>query len=129
MDRNMSKAGRKAVMSSPFVPPSSWTARPRPPTSCRCHNLDMDPLVAAVFHNENCSALCRLPEELTLAIIEHLDLGSSQCLRRTCRLFLRLYSSPQFSSSHSNEFRVCRGEGPGLNLWQQAYEKDYVFAR
>lgn len=61
---------------------------------------EMDPTIAAEFHNLTCSLLCRLPEELLLDIMKHLDITGIQCLRRACRLFLRLYSSPIFSSSY-----------------------------
>lgn len=62
--------------------------------------LKMDPLVAAAFHNLNCSRLCRLPEELLLSIMIILDLPDVQCLRRSTRLFLRLYSSSEFNRFH-----------------------------
>lgn len=78
-----------------IVPPS--------PPPCHCSTylpIIMDPLIAAGFHNLTCSPLCRLPEELLLDIMERLDLLSIQCLRRVSRLFLRLYSSPIFHSSH-----------------------------
>jgi hypothetical protein len=62
---------------------------------------EMDPLIAAGFHNLTCSPLCRLPEELLLDIMVQLDLLSIQCLRRVSRLFLRLYSSPIFRNSYN----------------------------
>ena len=64
----------------------------------------MDPLVAAAFHNLNCSRLCSLPEELLLRIMIILNLPGVQCLRRSTRLFLRLYSSSEF-----NRFYVTSG--------------------
>jgi Pyruvate/2-oxoacid:ferredoxin oxidoreductase delta subunit len=74
-------------------------------SSCQCYTAGMDPLVTAGFHNLTCSPLCRLPEELLLDIMERLsnDLVSIQCLRQVSRLFLRLYSSPTFSSSHRSQ--------------------------
>ncbi|KAK1764002.1 hypothetical protein QBC33DRAFT_613427 [Phialemonium atrogriseum] len=45
----------------------------------------MDPLVADGFHNQTCSPLCGLPEELLLDIMKLLDPLSIQCLRRACR--------------------------------------------
>ncbi|KAK3358087.1 hypothetical protein B0T25DRAFT_540917 [Lasiosphaeria hispida] len=49
------------------------------------------------------SYLCNLPEELLLLIMESLDPTSIECLRRTSRLFLRLFSSPCFSHQHNKE--------------------------
>jgi hypothetical protein len=89
------------------------TPIPIPSTSCIAHQVDqagstaeMDPLVAAGFHNLTCSPLCRLPEELLLDIMGRLDLVSIQCLRRASRLFLRLYSSPIFRSTQQPERTV-----------------------
>ncbi|TPX18710.1 uncharacterized protein E0L32_002567 [Thyridium curvatum] len=68
----------------------------------------MDPLILAAHHNLTASRLCRLPEELLLEIMCLLfdsDRSSLQCLRRTCRLFLRLYHSPEFSSCHDVQDR------------------------
>ncbi|KAI1867256.1 uncharacterized protein JN550_006987 [Neoarthrinium moseri] len=62
--------------------------------------MRMDPLVAAAFHNQNCSTLCRLPEELLIKVMAYIDGLGVQCLRRTCRVFLRLYSSPRYIATH-----------------------------
>lgn len=116
MGRSMSETSRQPSPIPPFVCPSTWTARARLPASCRCHRSNMDPLVAAIFHNQHFSRLCRLSEELLLIIMQQLDPMSLQCLRRACRLFLRLYSSPEFSSSHSSMYK---DEDERFNPWQQ----------
>jgi hypothetical protein len=69
---------------------------------CRLGDPDVDLLVATAFHNLNHSPLCRLPEEVLLEIMKLLDPLSIQCIRRACRLFLRLYDSPEFSGSHAS---------------------------
>lgn len=82
-------------------------------TQCRCFTdlstkamvSQMDPLIAAAFHNQNCSAFCGLPEELLLKTMAYLPLLGIQCLRRTCRLFLRLYCSPEYAKSHDLEYK------------------------
>jgi hypothetical protein len=68
--------------------------------SVMTNEAEMDPIIAAGFHNLTCSRLCRLPEELLLDIMKRLDMTTIQCLRRTSRLFLRLYSSPVFCNSY-----------------------------
>lgn len=91
----------------PFIPPTSWSGHRIYPGSCRCFtgplvmaNLaEMDPMVAAGFHNLTCSPLCRLPEELLLDIMQRLDLVSIQSLRRVSRLFIRLFCSPTFRNT------------------------------
>lgn len=100
-----------------------WTAHPMAFKPCRCFTdantkaliAKMDPLVAAAFHNQNCSALCRLPEELLLDVMAHLSLLRIQCLRRTCRLFLRLYCSPEHASTHDLIFK----DGRAFLPWEQ----------
>ncbi len=49
------------------------------------------------------SQLCALPEETLLEILSHLDPSTLQCLRRTSRLFLRLFSAPRFSHLHNTD--------------------------
>ena len=69
---------------------------------CSCfEDAGLHPLVAAALHNLRCSPLCGLPEELLLEIMKLLDPLSIQCIRRASRLFLRIYSSHEFSHSHS----------------------------
>lgn len=47
--------------------------------------------------------LCSLPEEILLLIMELLDPTSMQCLRRTSRVFLRLFSFPCFRGQHNRD--------------------------
>ena len=125
--------GRRAVVKPagrsgpivPFICPSTWTARARLSKSCRCYRPGMDPLVAASFHNQQCSRLCRLPDELLLMVMQQLDLLTIQCLRRACRLFLRLYSSPEFSSSHNPRERDYSYSHGWLNPWQEPCVKQW----
>jgi len=59
-----------------------------------------------------CCALCRLPDKVLLRIMGQLDLTTVQCLRRTCRTFLRLSSSQKFRNYHTDD-------GDGFRLpWQ-----------
>lgn len=58
----------------------SARARPSPPKG-------MDPLVAAMWHNENLSLLHSLPDHLLLRIIGMLNNTSVECLRRVARKF------------------------------------------
>lgn len=63
----------------------------------------MDPLIAARYHNLTFSPLCQLPEEFLLDIMKRLDLISIECIRRASRLFLRLYSFPEFSHTYNSQ--------------------------
>lgn len=95
----------------PFIALANWTGHRIDISPCKCStdpmtkaNLaEMDPLIAAGYHNLTCSPLCRLPEELLLDMMERLDLLSIQCLRRVSRLFLRLYCSSAFRNTHCPE--------------------------
>lgn len=60
----------------------------------------MDSLVAASYYNFTSSPLCRLPDELLLDIMELLDPKGLECLRRTSRIFLRLFGFSKFKSAH-----------------------------
>ncbi|CAG9975501.1 unnamed protein product [Clonostachys byssicola] len=62
--------------------------------------MSMDPLMAAASHNLTCSRLCQLPEKILIGIMKLLDPLDMQCLRRACRLFLRLYCDASFADSH-----------------------------
>ena len=64
----------------------------------------MDPLVAATYYNQNFSVL-RLPDELLLEIMKYLDPIDIQCLRRTSRVFLRLFGSTIFTSCHDFRYQ------------------------
>ena len=106
----------------PFSPPTTWTARTAHLTSCRCvtdpkvraDRAKMDPMVADAFHNITCSPLCRLPEELLFDIIRRVDWMDLQSLRRSCRLFLYLYDSTTFSSTHFVDVKGKTGLFPGI---------------
>ncbi|KAK0655468.1 hypothetical protein B0T16DRAFT_487004 [Cercophora newfieldiana] len=80
-------------------PDTAWTGRTRRegPSS------DTDPLVADAFYNAKYSHLCRLPDTVLLRIMERLDPIGLQCLRRTSRLFLRLFGDDRFSHYHHDD--------------------------
>lgn len=89
----------------PFRPPDTWDAhRAIRLGFCRCspRTLAMDPLIAAAVHNSTCSPLCSLSEEILVEIMTYAVLcpTSLQCLRRTSRVFLRLYCSKVFAPTH-----------------------------
>jgi hypothetical protein len=56
----------------------------------------MDLLVAAQVYNQRYSALCQLPDELLLHILDHVvhDPVTLYCLRRASRRFLYLIANP-----------------------------------
>ncbi|KAK4447357.1 hypothetical protein QBC34DRAFT_440111 [Podospora aff. communis PSN243] len=87
-------------------PDKAWTGRP----ALEGASPNTDPLIADTLHNAKYSPLCRLPEELHLAIMKELDEFGVQSLRRTCRLFLRLFGDRQFAYFHRLEslVRFCR---------------------
>ena len=62
--------------------------------------VGMDPLVAAIYKNTVLNYLCRLPDEILLLIMSHLDDVALFCLRHSSRTFLRLFSSPDFQQYH-----------------------------
>ena len=57
--------------------------------------------MADTLYNALHSPLCGLPEELLLQIICQLDPTGLQCLKRTSRLFLRLFSDGRFDRYHA----------------------------
>lgn len=71
----------------------------------------------AVFHNLTYSPLCSLPEELLIDIMEYLDPLSIQCLRRTCRIFLRLFCSVEFAYACDDE--LFQHEIIQCQLWKE----------
>jgi hypothetical protein len=86
----------------------------------------MDALVAAAYHNFNCSPLCSLPEDLLVQIMQHLNPLSMQCLRRVSRLFLRLYCSPEFADTHDiTHFEAWKVHHMYSDCWYQPL-LDYV---
>jgi hypothetical protein len=70
---------------------------------CRCYTehdakrLEMRPLIAAWFHNQTCVPLFRLPEEILLKIMLRLGPRTLESLRRTSRLFARIFLDPSIS--------------------------------
>ncbi|KAK0726789.1 hypothetical protein B0T26DRAFT_691765 [Lasiosphaeria miniovina] len=58
----------------------------------------LDPLVAASYYNLTSSPLCRLPDELLLDIMGRVDWVGLQCLRRSSRVFMRLFGAHEFRS-------------------------------
>lgn len=74
----------------------------QPSMAVTLRNLEqtMDPIVAAQVWNSKYSPLTRLPEEILLEILGHLEVDddpvSLYCLRRTCRTFRRLTHEPRF---------------------------------
>lgn len=69
-----------------YPPTSPWKSR----TQVKPHLLppkDMDPLVAAMWHNENLSLLHSLPKHLLLKIIGMLSNNGVECIRRVARKF------------------------------------------
>ncbi|ROW04491.1 hypothetical protein VMCG_04936 [Cytospora schulzeri] len=50
-------------------------------------DLPMDPLVAALWHNQTASPLHRLPDQILTRIIDTLDNCSIECIRRAARRF------------------------------------------
>ncbi|KAK3375641.1 hypothetical protein B0T24DRAFT_698012 [Lasiosphaeria ovina] len=78
-------------------PDTARTGRPRR----KGLRTDTDPLIAYALYNATCSHLCWLPKEVLLRIMKHLDPVGLQCLRRTSRLFLCLFSQ-QFRILHDH---------------------------
>lgn len=98
---------RPSTPEEPFRPPDTWNARRTIRPACCQHFTRMeimDPLMAAASHNSTCSAFCKLPDEMLLCIMQYvaLDPLSLQCLRRASRVFLRIYSSPEFGYTHNS---------------------------
>lgn len=83
------------------VPESRRTAKPRlsPPKG-------MDPLVAAMWHNENLSLLHSLPDHLLLKIIAMLSNTGIECIRRVARKFPPLCVREIFSPLRGSDARL-----------------------
>lgn len=73
--------------------------RPSPPKG-------MDPLVAAMWHNENLSLLHTLPDKVLLNIIEMLSNSGVECIRRVSRRFPSLCVREVLSPSRGSNARV-----------------------
>ncbi|KAK3935548.1 hypothetical protein QBC46DRAFT_297878 [Diplogelasinospora grovesii] len=78
---------------------AAWTGRK---TQEPASQLDRDLLVADALNNMSRSHLCGLPDIVLLRIMKLLDPTDLQCLRRTSRVFLRLFSSRVFRSYHDS---------------------------
>lgn len=61
-----------------------------PPLPCP---PDVDYLTHKAYHNVAVSLLCRIPDDLLYLILDRLDVLSLNCLRRTSRIFLRLFEA------------------------------------
>lgn len=61
----------------------------------------LDPLVQKAYHNVAVSPLCRIPDELLLMIMKYLDSADVASIRRTSRIFLRLFQDHHFRALHS----------------------------
>lgn len=102
-----------------FRPHHIWSLEQGSATS----TPETNPLIAAALHNATHSLLLRLPEELLLQIMETLlhYPTAIQCLRRTSRVFLRLYCSSVFGHTH-NPFISPRVQ---RQLWLEPSETHY----
>jgi hypothetical protein len=74
----------------------------------------MHPLVAAALHNLTQSQLCSLPEDILLLIMDYTDEISLFCLRRTSRVFMRLFGDRRFRKHHDDT------REPRNNPWKLA---------
>lgn len=70
-----------------LYPPARSTVARRPARPRPSPPKGMDPLVAAMWHNENLSLLHSLPDHLLLRIIGMLNNTGVECLRRVARKF------------------------------------------
>ena len=68
--------------------PSSVIALRTSPLPCP---ENLDPLVKKAYHNVAVNLFCRIPDDILYLIMDHLDVLSLNCLRRTSRIFLRLF--------------------------------------
>lgn len=78
----------------------------KPSSPCLCPAGNMAPLLRRGYHNLRCSPLGRLPEELLLLIICHLEQPDLIRLRHSSRLFLRLYESRELGAWTEELFRA-----------------------
>ncbi|EFX06692.1 f-box domain containing protein [Grosmannia clavigera kw1407] len=63
---------------------------------------DIDLLALRGMYNTAFSPICRLPDEMLVRIMGHLDWLDMLCIRRTSRIFLRLFGRYEFSHLHDN---------------------------
>ncbi|KAK0639770.1 hypothetical protein B0T16DRAFT_463410 [Cercophora newfieldiana] len=116
------EGGKTAAPARASLSVTPWTGR-KSQASKKSNACSIDPLVADIRHNMECSSLCSLPDKLLLKIMGQLDLTSLQCLRRTCRTFLRLSSSSQrFRSHHTNDGDDFRLPWQSFSFWTKDRE-------
>ncbi len=77
------------------------------------------------FTTNNAAVFAGCPTSCCCMVMQRLDLLGIQCLRRACRLFLRLYSSSEFSSTHSPVARNYSYNYGWLDPWQQPCIKQW----
>ncbi|KAK3367539.1 hypothetical protein B0H63DRAFT_529258 [Podospora didyma] len=68
------------------------------------HGGPMHPLIATAFTNKTASPLCRLPDPILARLMRHMDPITVECLRRTSRTFMRLFS--EIHSTFAEEYRT-----------------------
>ena len=78
---------------------------------------EMDPLVLRIHVNMALSFLYRLPDAILLKIMGRLDFVSIQILRRTCRVFLRLFNAPGFQPYRNPEMYLTNNLRPQFQPW------------
>lgn len=76
----------------------------------------LDPLVQKAYHNVAVSPLCRIPDELLIKIMRYLGSTDLASLRRTSRIFLRLFEDNQFRFFHT----------PDLGPWPRTAYLNFV---
>lgn len=95
------------------LPPTYDELFPTPVLSCPAREhppppKGMDPIVAAMWHNENLSPLLSLPEHLLLRIISMLSNTGLECIRRVARRFPPLCVREILSPQRGNNPRVSK---------------------
>jgi len=106
------------MLSHPTCPPSGASRRWILPLSSE---LSPPEVSETPTHNLTHSPLCRLPEEVLLKIMKILDPLSIQYIWRAGRLFLRLYSSSEFSGSHEphlHQYWFLPWSEPVASFWE-----------
>lgn len=78
--------------SKKMSPANAKKDRRRPINALVSLRGDMDVLAARGLYNASCSPLCRLPEDVIVRIMSHLEWEDLYFLRHTSRVFLRLFS-------------------------------------
>lgn len=89
-----------------LFPPASAAVSRRPAKQSPSPPKGMDPLVAAMWHNENLSLLHTLPDHLLIKIIGMLSNTSVECIRRVARRFPSLCVRQVLSPRRGSNPRV-----------------------